>query len=98
MTPGQRYERSPKRRAQRLRALYGITPEDYDRMLDQQRGVCAICEGTCSTGYRLAVDHDHKTGRVRGLLCRTCHQLIGKLNDDPARALRVSEYLTKFPG
>lgn len=79
-----------KVREYELRNRYGITPEDYDRMLEEQGGVCAICEGACPTGRRLAVDHDHETGRVRGLLCVNCNQRLAWLEQYGAIAV---EYL-----
>jgi hypothetical protein len=50
-----------------LRRNYGITIEQYEEMLQAQNGVCMICGGTCGTGKRLAVDHCHKSGAIRGL-------------------------------
>ena len=61
----------------RLRARYGLSTADYDALLIQQDGVCRICKRSCSTGKRLAVDHDHGTGAVRGLLCRRCNIGLG---------------------
>jgi hypothetical protein len=60
-----------------LRARYGLSAAEYDRLLALQGGVCRICKETCSTGKRLAVDHDHETGKVRGLLCRRCNRGLG---------------------
>lgn len=67
-------------RSVQLRCKFGITLEEYDEMLEEQGGVCAVCGGTCKTGKALAVDHDHETGKVRGLLCSNCNQAIGKLS------------------
>jgi hypothetical protein len=63
---------------------YGITVEEYDAMLRDQGGHCAICDAVVydRTGRRLAVDHDHATGRVRGLLCYRCNALIDHLSED----------------
>lgn len=61
-----------KRRAH-LKHRYGITVEQYDEMLAAQGGHCALCPWEPSDGKVLAVDHDHETGRVRGLLCRGCN-------------------------
>lgn len=61
---------------------FGLTVEDYDAMLEYQGGVCAICKGECNSGRRLAVDHCHKTGNVRGLLCGRCNLSIGKFEDN----------------
>jgi hypothetical protein len=76
-----------------LRRLYGVSLERYDEMLTTQGGVCAICEQTCPTGRYLAVDHDHDTGLVRGLLCSKCNPGLGWFNDDPARLRAAADYL-----
>lgn len=91
--PGARYRHTRKAR---LRDLYGMTEQDYDEMLAGQKGKCAIC-GTkkCSSGYRFAVDHDHKTGVVRGLLCRRCNQAIGQLNEIPELFEKAAGYLRR---
>jgi hypothetical protein len=68
---------APYDRAARLRNLYGITEEDYDRMLAEQGGGCAVCGKAPDPGRFLDVDHDHKTDRVRGLLCRGCNRMLG---------------------
>ena len=69
-----------KARAKRLKTLFDITPEDYDTILAFQDGECAIC-GRPPGKTRLAVDHNHKTGLVRGLLCWTCNVALGKFRD-----------------
>lgn len=61
---------------------YGLTAEDYDALLERQNGVCAICFKPPKGKSRLSVDHDHVTGRVRGLLCGPCNCSIGLLNED----------------
>ncbi len=77
------------------RRRYGITSDDYDRMRDEQGGVCAICRRECSTGMRLAVDHCHATKRVRGLLCNACNLSLGKMGDDPTRLRAAADYLER---
>jgi hypothetical protein len=72
---------------------YGITLAQYEWLLRQQDGVCAICSQPCATGKNLAVDHDHVTGAVRGLLCDRCNHAIGSLEDDPGRADQAAAYL-----
>jgi hypothetical protein len=72
---------------------YGISLEDYNNIFNKQNGKCAICRGKCSSGRRLAVDHDHKTGIVRGLLCGHCNQAIGKLHDSPEIIKRALDYV-----
>lgn len=76
-----------------IKNKYGLSVEDYLSMLDEQNGVCAICEHTCASGNRLCVDHCHSTGRVRGLLCAHCNHAIGKLGDDPQVLRRAAGYL-----
>lgn len=59
-----------------LRRKFGITPEDYATMLEAQGGVCLICQAPPKK-HRLAVDHDHATGAIRGLLCSKCNSALG---------------------
>lgn len=71
---------------------YGVTPDDFKRFLVAQGGVCAICGGLGGkTG--LCVDHDHETGKVRGLLCRFCNTGIGNLKDSSDITRRATKYL-----
>ena len=65
-----------------IRRKFGITINDYDSMLNSQNKVCAICKEKCNTGNNLAVDHNHKTGRIRGLLCKNCNTSIGLLKEN----------------
>ena len=58
---------------------YGITIDDYYRMFDEQGGVCAVCFRPPNAGRRMAVDHDHNTGAIRGLLCNSCNLALGHL-------------------
>lgn len=86
-----------------LKKTYGITLDEYDQMLKDQNGVCAICEQPetvrprrgkyTDTEIRLAVDHDHVTGRVRGLLCKKCNIALGHLGDSVDRLRRAITYL-----
>lgn len=87
-------------RGRYLRRTYGITLEEYQRMLEEQGGVCAICERPETRMNRsgtaqevLCVDHDHETGEVRGLLCHDCNTALGKFGDDPQVILRAAAYL-----
>lgn len=70
-----------KRERQKLRQ-WGLTVEAYEQLLTEQGGVCAICSRPCPSGRKLAVDHDHETGRVRGLLCGVCNRGLGYFKDD----------------
>lgn len=83
-------------RERRLRKMFSLTSADYDRILEHQGGVCYIC-GRPPKNVRLAVDHDHKTGLIRGLLCWTCNSGLGKWKDDPDRLLRAASYLKQPP-
>jgi hypothetical protein len=87
-----------------LKKEYGITTDDYDLMLINQEGKCAICktpEDECSVSYRtgkplsLAVDHCHETGRVRGLLCDLCNRGLGMLEHDISILESAIRYLKK---
>lgn len=77
----------------RISKVFGLSAEEYDSMLDLQEGRCAICLQKPRT-RRLAVDHDHKTGEVRGLLCNKCnHRILGSAHEDPAVLRRAARYL-----
>lgn len=76
---------------------YGITFAEYQAMSDAQRGVCAICNKPQPNGRRLYVDHDHYSGAVRALLCRSCNSGIGNFQEDPEILAAAAEYLTRFP-
>lgn len=71
---------------------YGVTPEEYERRFSEQNGLCAICKLNLP---KLAIDHDHRTGKVRGLLCRKCNAGIGMLGDSFERLLKAASYLRK---
>lgn len=76
-----------------LRSRYGISKSDYLDLLESQNYSCAIC-GSAAT-KTLDVDHDHTTGKVRGLLCNNCNRGIGHLKDSPQILLKAVEYLVK---
>lgn len=88
---------SPARRAVYLVRKYGITADDYETMLIGQGGGCAFCAKRPEDQNRystyLHVDHDHETGRVRGLLCGSCNLALGRLGDSPDAIRRVLTYL-----
>jgi hypothetical protein len=86
----------PRGRANAL-AQYGLTIESYDAMLTEQAGVCAICGRENASKRRLAVDHDHATGEVRGLLCNRCNAGIGLLGDTAEAVARAVVYLREAP-
>ncbi len=85
-------------RRRQLRAKFDLTPEQYAEMLLAQGGVCAICKGPePREGYALAVDHDHATGEVRGILCSHCNRAVGWLADQPERVRAAAVYLEHRP-
>jgi len=103
----QKYRTSPKYRKtyinSHLKRKYGITFDDYQKLYDAQGGKCKICDGTVSNRkwkdgrtqwMKLFVDHDHKTGKVRGLLCNTCNFGIAALKDNVEILQSAIRYLT----
>lgn len=91
-----------QRRSQRderdryLSRVYGITQDQYEMLSESQGGVCAICGEPPIAGENLAVDHCHKGGHVRGLLCRSCNSALGLMKDDARIANKAVEYLLRF--
>lgn len=86
-----------------LKSKYGLSLEDYDRMLKEQNGVCAIClrKETSRSNSRgpidsLKVDHCHITGKIRGLLCSECNFGISKFDDRMGLLISATSYLLKF--
>lgn len=88
-------------RNHKLLTKYGLTLEDFEAMLERQGGGCAICEapptGEGNRG-RLHVDHDHATGRVRGLLCHRCNWGIGHFGDSAEVMQKAYRYLVRTRG
>ena len=72
---------------------YGLTTEDYNKMLDQQNGVCKICKQVCITNEVLSVDHCHTTGKIRGLLCMKCNSALGYFKDNIETLKSAIKYL-----
>jgi hypothetical protein len=81
-------------RDQYLQATYGISLEDYTNLFNKQEGVCAIC-GEAPEGETLSVDHCHITNVVRGLLCDSCNNGVGRFKDDPQVLRNAAEYLER---
>ena len=83
------------KRAWRLGKVYGITEDEYQDMLDRQSGVCAICKsGDWGKKGSPHIDHDHLSGKVRGILCQTCNQAIGLMGDSTEKLMAAIKYLT----
>ena len=91
-----RHERHPEyRKNTLLKYHYGITLEQYGEILAKQTGRCKVCLSKEFGGKQkvFVIDHCHKTGRIRGLLCWHCNVAIGHLRDDPKIARAVVTYL-----
>lgn len=87
--------RTTQRKSDLLRK-FNITDTEYDQLLENQDGKCAICGNTNRSGNRLAVDHNHDTGEVRELLCHRCNTGIGLFEDNSDLLERARNYLTKW--
>lgn len=80
---------NPESKAHHVRKTkYGLNKEQYQAMLEEQHGICALCPQPATV-----VDHDHKTGRVRGLLCRRCNLFLGYIEGTPELYARALIYL-----
>lgn len=80
-----------------VQKTYGLGPGDYARLLAAQGGKCWICQRATGARKRLAVDHDHSSGEVRGILCGPCNQLLGHVRNDPDVLIRAAQYLINPP-
>ena len=83
-------QRKEARRISRMKSRYGITEEQFNDLFDQQNGFCAICHKPA-----VVVDHDHKTGSVRGLLCSRCNAGLGFF-DDNIETLKIAMRYLEF--
>lgn len=88
---------NPGKRKQTRISIYGIGLSDYQEMLAMQNGRCAICgySDMSNPNFFPLVDHCHKTGKVRGLLCLNCNHALGKFKDDPGNLLAAIAYLSR---
>lgn len=77
-------------RRSHLKQTYGMSIEEFEDMVVAQQGRCAICDRTADP---LHIDHDHTSGKVRGLLCRPCNQGLGLFRDNPQFLLSAAKYL-----
>ena len=87
-----------------IRTTYGLQADEYWKMVEEQKNLCKICNrpetrkwtkksDLAQEACRLTIDHDHKTGIVRGLLCHGCNTGLGKFKDDPELLLKAIDYL-----
>lgn len=89
--PRNRNKTYEEQRISRIRS-YGITVEDYNNMLEAQDYGCYICGGT-DANRALSIDHNHSTGKVRGLLCSNHNRALGLLGDNPELLIAAHRYL-----
>jgi len=85
-----------KRQRKQLNYLYALSETDYDQLLTNQNHSCAICLLPFESKRKTFVDHCHKSGKVRGLLCPKCNNLLGQCHDDTLILNSAIEYLTKI--
>lgn len=95
-----RYRADPKKAVRtnldnRRRRLYGVSPEQFDGMLDSQSSSCAIC-GEVPKKRPLCVDHNHANGKVRALLCDNCNNGLGKFKDRAALLRKAAKYVEQY--
>lgn len=90
--------RSKHRHETEVGHKYGLLPGEYEALLAYQNGRCWICQRATGKTKRLAVDHNHRTGEPRGLLCGPCNRgVVGHLREDPDAFYRVIYYLFDPP-
>lgn len=86
---------NPRKRLKHRLAKFGLTVEQYDAMLDAQEHLCALCRQPNQGQRRWHVDHDHKTGVVRGLLCNLCNVGLGMFQDNIEKLKAAIAYLER---
>jgi Autographiviridae endonuclease VII len=101
-------EQRQKHRERVMLCRYGLTMDVLNDLYESQEGCCAICgtwgerpvptDEVARKRATLCVDHDHDTGRVRGLLCRNCNSALGKLGDSVDRLVKAAAYLVENGG
>lgn len=85
-----------KSQAYLLKKKFNLTVEEYNLKLSQQGEVCAICKCKCKSGRNLAVDHNHKTGENRGLLCGNCNIALGHLQENTELLISMIKYIQLY--
>ena len=93
------YKNSPKGKKaikkSQLKHSYGITLEEYEQKVESQQGTCALCGEYFTEKFPPVVDHDHKTGKFRGLLHNKCNAILGLIDDNPNILRGALKYLEK---
>ena len=80
----------------KLHYTYGIRIEEYNEMLSKQNGVCALCGNENSVNKEMNVDHNHTTGKIRGLLCHNCNIGLGAFGDNIDKLFLAIKYLREY--
>lgn len=87
-------------RTWQLKRLYNLTPEQFEARVREQNGVCHLCQrpprGKARNDKVLHVDHDHRTGKVRRLLCSSCNRAIGLMQDEAFLLEKAAEYVREY--
>lgn len=96
MKPDYKEKQKIKSRTIRLKHLYGMTLDQYENLLAEQEGKCRICRNACPEGKYLSVDHCHKTGKIRGLLCSRCNVALGCFKDSTDNLEAAILYLREY--
>ena len=89
-----REQKKEKVKDYQLKRKFGLSLDEYQKMLEEQKGVCKIC-GQVENNKQLAVDHWHTTGQIRGLLCGSCNRGIGYFRDSQDLLLKAVQYLNE---
>jgi len=84
---------SKARSDQYIKWRFDLDPIEYAKMLAAQNGKCEICREECSVRNRLAVDHCHRTGKIRALLCHNCNVTLGLVKEDPFILICMIQYI-----
>jgi Autographiviridae endonuclease VII len=85
-----------RHRRSQLKHKFGISLEEYNALINAQNGVCAICKKPETVWPSLPIDHDHKTGKVRGLLCTKCNLGLGSFRDNIESLEAAIAYLKRY--
>lgn len=94
--PGKRAKQKTSLRKSQIKRRYGMTMPDWYALFIKQGCLCAICRSPHHKGRNWCVDHDHKTGQVRGILCQLCNVALGAMQDDPYYIRKLAAYIEGF--
>lgn len=87
-----------KKRVAKMLRVYGLTQDGFMLLVSSQGGRCAICDGVFESRRDTHIDHDHKTGKLRAILCAFCNRGLGSFRDDPVRLIKAARYLRTHTG